>query len=191
VQLKYCDWCNKSITRCLAKINLSKTGKYFCSNTCRHLGHRKQTRYQCYICNKTIYKTPLQVSALKHKKPTCSRVCKDQFASITNTKEHNFETITCTYCNQTVKRHKWLYQQLFEQKTPYRFCSRVCSTKWRQQPGNFFLFIYPKKEAILKYSSQLLKDFISVTKNKKEINYEEFGMGDRFKQKARNKAINR
>lgn len=125
-----CKFCNKDIKVLKYKYENSKTGNFFCSNSCVGKYNSKTNKRRivkhCEICNKE-YEV---VKSTYNSRVTCSRECQSKWQSINLIKDKasNWDSSFkdrvkhCEICNFEFNVTK--------SKSHRRFCSKKCKNYW-------------------------------------------------------------
>lgn len=70
-----CCKCNTGIYRKPAEIKRSRTGEFYCSNSCHALSMKKGQDYPCLTCGKLVYRSPSELEKNKTGQIFCSKKC--------------------------------------------------------------------------------------------------------------------
>jgi len=130
-----CAHCGRKTTIKPSRIEKSKSGLVFCSNTCagQYWVSLLPHNARCLYCGKTFHRSP---SGLRQGHNTyCSRECynKARRAGIANTRgpgEKRGKYVKCAYCGKTVYRSPSALQE-----NENHFCSRECMARYRTREG--------------------------------------------------------
>lgn len=77
MSITQCEICNCTFYVKQSYLNL---GWYKCCSTkCRTIKQKKGDFFKCFVCNKGIYRSPLQIKRSKSKKFFCSKSCQTEW----------------------------------------------------------------------------------------------------------------